>query len=552
MLAEAASRRKAVVLAGLESSGKSALFRSMTGHDTGEEANFRGSTVMVRKARLTSDAELIDIPGIKSRDDSYTTRLAFREMTDADMIVLVVRATHAAMELPALLEAMDVARKRLMLVLTFADKAIAGLSELAHYYHDALGIPVHTIDARNLQEADKQALLQTLEAAKPIRSKAMAAFAPEVQMLHPQSTWFEHRRWGRPLALLSMLALFALPVLLAYELSSRLQSLADLALVEPFKALVKNQPEIVQTLLTGDYGLVTLGIYSFLWAFPVVLLLGISVAVTEESGLKDRIADSLDGWLRYIGLNGRDLIPVLSGFGCNVVAVFQSRACSACTRKSCVTLISYGSACSYQIGASLSIFGSAGHPWLFAPYLLLLFIVGAWHTRLWSRGPVPSHPSDTASKTYLQKPSARAVGWRVRAVIKQFLLQAMPIFIGICLAAALLQYIGALQWLSRGLGPVLHLFQLPAEAAGGIIFSILRKDGLLILNQDEGVFLHTLQPGIVFVLVYAASTLTACLVTLWTLRKEMGWSFAGSLAAKQAITSMVTTFLLAAAVHSFL
>ncbi|KAG2865960.1 hypothetical protein PC115_g25501, partial [Phytophthora cactorum] len=30
---------------------------------------------------------------------------------------------------------------------------------------------------------------------------------------------------------------------------------------------------------------------------------GVSVAVTEESGLKDRITDSLDGWMRKIGLN---------------------------------------------------------------------------------------------------------------------------------------------------------------------------------------------------------------------------------------------------------
>ncbi|MBW7462196.1 ferrous iron transporter B, partial [Paenibacillus sepulcri] len=109
------------------------------------------------------------------------------------------------------------------------------------------------------------------------------------------------------------------------------------------------------------------------------------VAVAEESGLKGRITDALDGWLRVIGLSGRDLIPVLSGFGCNVVAVFQSRARSACSRKSCVSLIAFGSACSYQIGASLSVFGSGGHPWLFVPYLAMLFVIGALHTRIWNR-----------------------------------------------------------------------------------------------------------------------------------------------------------------------
>lgn len=300
-------------------------------------------------------------------------------------------------------------------------------------------------------------------------------------------------------------------------------------------------PPILQSLLVGDYGIVTLGWYSFLWAFPVVLLLGVSVALAEESGIKDRITDSLDGWMRRIGLSGRDLIPVLSGFGCNVVAVFQSRACSACTRKSCVSLITFGSACSYQIGASLSVFGSAGHPWLFVPYIAVLGFVGALHTRLWNGTAGQLAVPVYETKTFLQKPCLRAVSWRVRTVIKQFLLQAMPIFIAICLTATVLQLTGILGWVSKVAGPALQWFHLPAEAASGVIFSILRKDGLLTLNQGEGGFLQSLHAGQVFVLVYLASTLTACLVTLWTVRKELGWSFASSLAGKQAFTSLAST-----------
>jgi Fe2+ transport system protein B len=55
-------------------------------------------------------------------------------------------------------------------------------------------------------------------------------------------------------------------------------------------------------ILVGDYGLVTLGWYSFLWAFPVVVLLGLSVALTEEMGLKDRITAALDPCIRKDGL----------------------------------------------------------------------------------------------------------------------------------------------------------------------------------------------------------------------------------------------------------
>ncbi|MFC0332548.1 nucleoside recognition domain-containing protein [Paenibacillus sepulcri] len=541
MLRHVKEQGRSAVLVGFESSGKSALFRGLSGMDTGEESNFRGSTVSSRRARLADDLDLVDLPGIRLKDDSVTTRLALGEIQSADAVVLVVRGTHAQVELPLLLDSLMLKDKRTLLVLTFEDKASDELHKLVLHYKDWLGIPVLSVDSRSLTVVKRKQLLEYIDTAKPVRKKAVLRPAPRLPVITPQHTWFEHPLLGRPLALLTTLLLFAVPVLLAYLGSQWLQPIADRQVIDPLRSVLNASPAFIQSLLIGDYGMISLGLYSFLWAFPVVLLLGISVAVAEESGLKDRITDALDGWLRVIGLSGRDLIPVLSGFGCNVVAVFQSRACSACSRKSCVSLIAFGSACSYQIGASLSVFGSGGHPWLFVPYLAMLFVIGALHTRIWNRSKGQElHRPLYETKTFLQPPSLRAVGWRVRSVIKQFLMQAMPIFIGICLAATLLERLGIMNRLARLAAPLLGWFHLPEEAAGGIIFSILRKDGLLTLNRDNGAFLQTLSAGQLLVLVYLASTLTACLVTLWTVRKELGWRFAGSMAGKQAVTSVVS------------
>lgn len=545
MLTRPLAQPQTAVLLGFESSGKSALFRGLTGEATGSEANFRGSTVRTRTARLTDELELADLPGIRVQDDSRTTQEAIGAITTADFLVLVVRVTHAATELPLLLDAVQLEGKRAVLVLTFADKMSAAPVEVARYYRDWLGIPVRIADARRLTDALRTELLLSLPLAKPIRPKAKALLKPDFPAAVPQATLFEHPQWGRPLSLLLTVLLFAVPVLLAYQLSSWLQPIVDERIMDPIKSLLAGTHPLLRELLIGDYGIISLGWYSFLWAFPVVLLLGISVALAEESGIKDRITDALDGWMSRIGLSGRDLIPVLSGFGCNVVAVFQSRACSSCTRQSCVSLIAYGSACSYQIGASLSVFGAAGHPWLAVPYVALLGGIGALHTRLWNRSASRLAEPVYASRTFLQLPGTRAVLWRVRTVIRQFVLQAMPIFLGICLTATVLQLTGILAGLSRVAEPLLQWFHLPAESAGGVIFSILRKDGLLVLNQGEGSMLTSLTAGQVLVLVYLASTLTACLVTLWTVRKELGWAFAGKLAGKQAATSLVSTMLLA-------
>lgn len=542
------------VLIGLESVGKSALFRNLTGEATGDETNFRGSTVRVRRGDVNDAAlRVVDTPGIHARSDSATARLALRELAAADIVVLVVRSTHADAELRMLqaeLGAM-LRGKRTILVLTFEDKLTPELRQAALSQMPDMGIPCVWVNARQMTAMQHAQLLATLHAAAPLETTELSAFFVSrsvVPPIAPRRTPFENRRWGPWWALLAMLLLFALPVYLAYGLAQWLQPLVDRIILEPL--LVGMAPwqarwPLLHAMLVGDYGVVTLGWYSFLWAFPVVALVAVSVAITEETGLKDRITAALDPWLRVIGLNGRDLIPVLSGFGCNVVAVFQSRACSSCTRGACVSLITFGAACSYQIGASLSLFNSAGAPWLFAPYLLVVGGVGAIYTRLWHGGLADAAARPLAERAFLQPPTLRGIWWRVRAVVAQFLQQAMPIFLLICAVGALLQYTGALAWMAHALGPVMALLGLPAEVAPGVLFSIVRKDGLLVLNQGQGALLQSMSAAQVFVLVYLASTLTACLVTLWTVRAELGGRYALTLAARQAAVSLASTLLLA-------
>ncbi|MEM8857925.1 MAG: nucleoside recognition domain-containing protein [Chloroflexota bacterium] len=541
----------AVVLVGLESVGKSALFRALTGQATGDELNFRGSTVVARTAPLIDQAaQVVDTPGIRVADDSETTRLALTQIEQADTILLVARGTHARDEVETLLAQIgpQLTQQKAALALTFADRSHAQLPEAVAAYTDSLGIPVALVNARQMAGEERNELLQAVASAAPLSPPAANIIAlPDIPIIQPQSTLYERPGWGAPLSLLTLFLLFAVPVYLAYLLADYLQPILDAALIEPlvsWMAPLATAVPLLYEILVGDYGAITLGWYSFLWAFPVVVFIGVSVAITEEMGIKDRITVSLDPMLRRIGLNGRDLVPILSGYGCNVVAVFQSRACSRCTRETCVSLIGFGSACSYQIGATLSIFAVAGHPSLFVPYLLVLFVVGAIHTRIWYK-PMPfESAAPLAHRSFLQKPSWRAVLWRVQAVLKQFLWEAMPIFLLMCVVGATLAFTGLLDWLVAGIAPVMELFGLPGEVAPGVIFAVIRKDGLLLLNQGEGALLASLTIGQIFVLVYLASTLTACLVTLWTVRKELGGRVALKIAGQQALTSVVSTLLL--------
>ncbi|MDR6224154.1 nucleoside recognition domain-containing protein [Desmospora profundinema] len=537
-----------VVLVGMESAGKSTVFSRLTRCRSGEESGVQGTTVTVRRETVDGeDIVLVDTPGIRFRSDSETTRLALAEAGRADRIVLVVRATHARSELKVLLEEVPLEGRPWALIFTFEDRAPAGLARWMDDCRKRFGVPVVSVDARRMEPNARKSVIRAMTEEEQGEPGGTDGEIPFVEEVNPPATGLDHSIAGRWVALGALLALFALPVYMAYLLANALEPWLDRWLLDPVRTWVTGMPSWFQAVLTGDYGLLTLGPYSFLWAFPVVLFIGSSVAVTEETGWKDRITEALDPWLRRVGLNGRDLVPVLTGFGCNVVAVFQSRTCSACTRSACVSLIAFGSACSYQIGATLSLFGSAGRPWLFLPYVVILVVVGAVHLRVWHPALAKAHALLPGRRTFLQPPTWQGFRWRLQGVIKQFLFQAMPIFLLICLVASVIDQVGWLDRLASLLGPLLSLLGLPESAAAGLLFSVLRKDGMLVFNEQGGAWIQALDVWPLFVLVYLASTLTACLVTLWTIHREMGWRTAVGLVAKQGVTSLVSAGVLAAA-----
>lgn len=190
---------------------------------------------------------------------------------------------------------------------------------------------------------------------------------------------------GPYLALITLLVIYSLPIFLAYQFSKRVEGIVESTIVNSLIRWCGGAPETLKTVLFGDFGLLSLGIYSFIWAFPVVILFALAIAITEESGLKDQITDALDPLMRKVGLTGQDLVPIINGFGCNVVAIQSSRSCNICTRKNCISVISFGSACSYQLGASLSVFGASGHIFLIIPYIFILILVSLIHGKIWNK-----------------------------------------------------------------------------------------------------------------------------------------------------------------------
>lgn len=537
MLANECIHDKNTVIIGFESSGKTTLYSKLSGEKRLDEANVKGSTVHISSSPY-ANGYIKDTPGI-NQTDSLTQRLVKEEITKATTIFVVIRGTHFIEELEEIYPLLENTTKNILLFVTFSDKMSTEGKQLLLKQITTKKLPIFMVDTRSLTNDRKELVLECVREKDTLKlSQLKELQSLPIRKREPQSLFFERKYIGTVVAFICLVAMFIVPVILAYNISSFVQPVADAYFIDKMKMLFSTSPKILQTLFVDDYGLLSLGVYSFVWAFPVVLLISCSKALTEETGLKDRIIDRIEPSINKIGLTGRDIAPILTGFGCNVVAIFQSRGCHSCSRSQCVSFISFGSACSYQIGATLSIFNGAHATWLFLPYIFILLAGGIIHNRLWFKNQqLPEQ--HFIRKSFIQKPTIKNLVYRIKADLWQFLSQAMPIFFVICIVAALLQYFHIISFLATIFNPLLSLLGLPKEAATTLAFSIIRKDGILLINEGNGTLFSVLSNFQLFLLVFLASTLTSCIVTLSTIWKELGLGQTSKMVVRQLITSVL-------------
>ena len=313
----------------------------------------------------------------------------------------------------------------------------------------------------------------------------------------------------------------------------------------PLAGLLTRLPQPLAEILAGDYGLVTMGPLLVVWATPVVVLHALLMGAYKASGLLDRLTTAMNPWLRPFGMTGRELARVVMGFGCNVPAIIGARSSPPCSRGVCVSSIAFGSACSYQLGATLAVLAAAGRPGLITPYLLYLGATTLAYARLIAPQAArsPAGVRLPEGRVFLTRPRPGAVWLEAQGVVREFVRAALPIFILITAAASLLHWLGALRAASAVVEPAMAAFRLPAEAALAVVMASVRKDGILLL-AEPGVAagLDAVQ---LLTAVYLAGVLLPCLVTCLTIAREQGSAFALRLVGRQAVAAAGFSALLA-------
>jgi ferrous iron transport protein B len=547
--------RETVVVVGKESVGKSELVASLTGGRP-TSGNFRGTTVR-SECYSTPRYEFVDTPGIVLDADTEATREALSQVGEEERVLLVVPATDADGDLRDLLSLVE--GHLGAVVLTFWDKVEerAETGRALERLSADLGVPIVPVDARNVSrpvadggtvvgaDPDRDPtdefsrIVRAIEQPGIFPDRARREIGPRIE---PSEAVFDRPVLGPVVSLLLLLVPAGLAVWFANTLAGELDPIVGAAF-DPAVAWAATLPAPLSTVLATDYGLLSMGPFLFVWAGPTILLFSVVLGVYTTSGLVTRMTVSLHPTMRRVGLTGRDLVRVVMGFGCNVPAVINTRSCSDCTRCTTISAISFGSACSYQFPATLAVFAAVGMWWLVGPYLLILAVTTLVYVA--AIAPPEARRSEPMidRRAFLQWPDPRAVAREAWSTLREFVVKALPVFVLITFAAAALDEGGAIDALGGVLGPVMAAVDLPADAALAVTLASVRKDGIFLLV--EGGVAGNLTPVQVLVAVYLAGVLLPCLVTAFTVAREVSVRWALAMMARQAAAAVCFAILIA-------
>jgi ferrous iron transport protein B len=263
--------------------------------------------------------------------------------------------------------------------------------------------------------------------------------------------------------------------------------------------------------------------YSLALVFPIVGTFFIAFGVLEDSGYLPRLAVMVNRLFKTMGLNGKAVLPMVLGLGCDTMATLTTRILE--TRKErliVILLLALGVPCSAQLTVVLTMLGALSPAamliWL-AVVIGTILLVGALAARI-----LPGKGSDFVLELPpLRVPRAGNIVTKTLARIEWYLKEAVPLFVLGTLILFVADRLDLLSWLERATAPVLQgLLGLPRETAATFIVGFLRRDfgaaGLYQLGQEG-----RLDPVQIVVAVVVITLFIPCIANFFMMVKERGW-----------------------------
>jgi ferrous iron transport protein B len=284
---------------------------------------------------------------------------------------------------------------------------------------------------------------------------------------------------------------------------------------------------VVVDVLVGEYGLITMALsYGIAIVMPIVLTFFLAFSLLEDSGYLPRLAVMMDRPFKAMGLNGKAILPMVLGLGCDTMATLTTRVLETRKDRVLVTLLlALGVPCSAQLGVLLGMVA------LLPPSAVVLWggvVAGVMFAVGWLAARVIPGPR---SDFILELPPIRVphVGnilIKTIARLEWYLREVLPLFVLGTLILFVLDGTGALGTLERWAAPLVQGgLGLPPETTGAFIIGFLRRDygaaGLFTLARSGALTATQLVISLVVVTLFVP-----CIANVMVIFKEHGWKTA--------------------------
>jgi ferrous iron transport protein B len=279
----------------------------------------------------------------------------------------------------------------------------------------------------------------------------------------------------------------------------------------------------VKDFLVGPYGMVSMALsYAIAIVLPIVGTFFLGFGILEDSGYLPRLAVMVDKVFKKIGCNGKAVLPMILGLGCDTMATLTTRILETRKERVIITLLlALGVPCSAQLGVILGMLASLGLAatvtWL-ALLLGVILLVGYLASKV-----IPGESSDFILEIPpIRWPQIGNLAVKTMARIEWYLREAVPLFLVGTLVLFVADRMGWLLLARNVAEPlIVGALDLPPQSTDAFLIGFLRRDygAAGLYDMAKAGMLTNLQ---VVVSLITITLFIPCLANLLVIIKEHG------------------------------
>ena len=385
--------------------------------------------------------------------------------------------------------------------------------EIQVHLADSIGYLINQARLRRVDE-----LLSKVMGLQGEAPKSISSFLGNLS-LHPI--------WGIPILMFILWATYEFVGVFGAQTSVKFleETLFGKWVLPPIATLFQRFVPIpfIREFFIGPYGVITMALtYAIAIVLPIVGCFFLVFGLMEDSGYLPRLAVMTNQIFKKMGLNGKAVLPMVLGLGCDTMATMTTRILETEKDRTIVTLLlALAVPCSAQLGVILGMFARLPALYLFLWIFIvagILILVGYLASQV-----IPGEGSDFILEIPpLRIPLISNVIVKTLARIEWYLKEAVPLFILGTLILFALHKTEILTLLERAATPlIVHFLGLPAKVTEAFLIGFLRRDygaaGLFVLAKGGQLNSHQILVSLVTITLFIP-----CIAQFFMMIKERG------------------------------